>query len=131
MNNTFNPIVTWREVDAELMRNGRRKYFPPVRSGKPTPAVILITGVGNNKKLAFAGQTSDVRKYFSSGSAIIKKIESIETDCGACRVLMALESDVMNGNQPLQAGFFNDEHVRKAIAEKINVEHLMDGYSIV
>lgn len=131
MNNTFNPTVTWKEIDVELMSNGEHKYFATAGPGRPESAVILIRGVGNDKKLAFAGQTTNVGNYLRSGGVAVAKAQLTRSICGTCKIHVALERDVMNGNQPLPAGFFNNEHVRKAIAEKTNVEHLMDGYSIV
>ncbi len=131
MNNTFNPVVTWREIDVELMSNGEHKYFPLFGSGKPEPAVILIRGIGNDKKLSFAGQTTNVSSYLRSGGVAVAKAQLIRSICGTCKVHVALESEVVNGNQPLPAGFFEEEHVRKAIAEKTNVEHQMDSYTII
>ncbi len=130
MNNTFNPEVDWQEVLGELMRNGKKEYFPSVSSVKPQPVIVLIKGIDNDTKLAFSGQTMNISNYFRS-SNIVSKIKKIENACGECKVFIATEQDVTNDNQPLATRFFNHEHVRKAIAEKTNVEHLIDGYVIV
>ena len=131
MKNTFRPEVTWQELRGEVMHNGRTVYFPPVEQGQPVPAVVLIKGSGNGQSLAYSGQTENVLKYFRSGSSVLKKIKSIEAKCGECQVFVALETDVTNDNQSLPTGFFTYDHVRKAIAEVTNVEHQLDGYTII